>query len=447
MSIKKDIFAPLASGLGATRRAAMLLLVMMLTATTAWATDKTLSGSESYTAQNGDVLTGSTSGTVTIANDAKITLSDATITGGIVCAGMAEITLVGTNSVSNTLHSSAGIQIGSSGTTLTIKGNGSLNATGGSASAGIGLGRTWDANATGGSVVIEGGTVTASGGNGIGIGTVGNGKTAHMDGIIIKGGTVNARLGKGYIYNGSTATIGTLKIYDGIEKVDASAITEGVTYMHVDGNTETDVTASASTYFTITEDGDRRIIEKKDNTDYTITIADNSENGTIACAATTAKYGEKITITATPDFGYRLSRLVVKDAQNNDVASTGNSFFMPKSNVTVSVVFEQGVHGTTEFAWGYYGSGGFVNEATIYDGVTTVNLQLKGKSYNILKYEGNTYSKFLLDNNTYYANIPYAGGTGEFYKFGNPTNFEFPYDGETGYYDITMTDTDRKSVV
>lgn len=37
MSIKKNIFAPLASGLGATRRAAMLLLVMMLTTATAWA--------------------------------------------------------------------------------------------------------------------------------------------------------------------------------------------------------------------------------------------------------------------------------------------------------------------------------------------------------------------------------------------------------------------------
>ena len=37
MSIKKNIFAPLASRLGATRRAAMLLLVMMLTTATAWA--------------------------------------------------------------------------------------------------------------------------------------------------------------------------------------------------------------------------------------------------------------------------------------------------------------------------------------------------------------------------------------------------------------------------
>ena len=37
MGIKKNFFAPLASGLGATRRAAMLLLVMMLTTATAWA--------------------------------------------------------------------------------------------------------------------------------------------------------------------------------------------------------------------------------------------------------------------------------------------------------------------------------------------------------------------------------------------------------------------------
>ena len=130
MSIKKNFFAPWASGLGATRRAAMLLLVMMLTTATAWATDKTLSGSESYTAQDGDVLTGSTSGTVTIAADAKITLSDVTITGGIVCAGTAEITLVGTNSVSGATNK-AGIEIGGSGTTLTIRGEGSLSATGG----------------------------------------------------------------------------------------------------------------------------------------------------------------------------------------------------------------------------------------------------------------------------------------------------------------------------
>ncbi|UKK55291.1 beta strand repeat-containing protein [Prevotella communis] len=387
-----------------------------------------------FTVVDGNVLTGTTSHTVTIANGASITLNDATITGGIVCAGTAEITLVGTNSVSVSAYSKAGIQIGGSSTTLTIKGDGSLTATGGSQAAGIGLGRTWDDNATGGSVVIEGGNITASGGNGIGTGRVGNSKTATVGDIIIKGGTVNARLGSGYIYNGSTATIGAIKIYDTIDKVDASAITESVTYMHDD----TDVTASASTYFTIIEDGDRRIITPKVNTDYTITIAGNIEHGTIECTATTAKYGDKVTITATSDFGYRLSRLVVKDAQNKSVASTGNSFFMPKSNVTVSAVFEQGVHGTTEFAWGYNGSDGFVTEATIYDGVTTVNLQ-QGRTYQILKYDEYSYRKFLLDNDIYNVTIPYSGGTGTFTD-GNGTDFSVDYNGESGFYDVTMNE-------
>ncbi|MBQ4388194.1 MAG: hypothetical protein II822_11410 [Prevotella sp.] len=396
-----------------------------------------------FTAADGNILIGTTSHTVTIANNAKITLNNATITGGIVCDETAEITLVGENAVGVTsldgtlIYQTAGIQIGSSGTTLTIKGNGSLNATGGSASAGIGLGRTWDANATGGSIVIEGGTVTASGGNGIGTGTVGNEKTATIGDIVIKGGTVNARLGKGTINYGCTATIGAIKIYDTIDKVDASAITESVTYMHVENETETDVTASASTYFTIIEDGDRRTITLKDDTDYTITIVGNTEHGTIACTAATAKYGDKVTITATPDFGYRLSRLVVKDAQNNDVESTGNSFFMPKGNVTVSAVFEQGTHGTTEFAWGYFGPSGFVREASIYDGLTTVNLQ-QGQSYQILKYDESSYRKFLLDNDTYNATIPYSGGTGTF-TYGNGTNFNIN-SGESGFYDITMTD-------
>ena len=449
MGIKKNIFAPLVSGLGATRRAAMLLLMMMLTmAQTAGATDKTLSGSESYTAQDGDVLTGSTSGTVTIAGNANITLNNATITGGIVCEGSATITLAGTNSVTGA-YLKAGIQIGGSGTTLTIKGDGSLTANGGNQSAGIGLSRAWDVDATGGDIVIEGGNITATGNDyGAGIGTGvswgdSSAKTATIGNITIKGGTVRAiggtnqfnpgsGIGKGGAYSYGHAVVGTITIYDGIDMVDATSISESVTYMH----DNTDVTANASNYFTITEDGDHRIIVPKDDTDYTITIANDIEHGTLTGAAT-AKYMEKVTITATPALGYRFSRLVVKDAQNNDVESTGNSFFMPKSNVTVSAVFEQGVHGTTEFAWGYSGQESFVTEATIYDGVTTVELQ-QGKSYRIYKYDESSYRKFLLDNDTYYATIPYSGGTGTF-TYANGTNFNIN-SGELGFYDITMTD-------
>ena len=436
-----------------SRRAAVMLLVMMLTATTAWATDKTLSGSESYTAQDGDVLTGSTSGTVTIANNAKITLSDVTITGGIVCEGTAEITLVGTNSVTGASQK-AGIQVGGSGTTLTIKGDGSLTANGALHSAGIGLSRAWGVDATGGDIVIEGGNITATGdgmGAGIGTGVCWDGasdKTATLGNITIKGGTVRAiggtdngnGIGKGHAYSYGHAVVGTITIYDGIDLVDASSISDFANVVYMYG--ETNVTANKTDYFTITEDGDRRVIAPKDDTDYTITIANGIEHGSIACAAETAKYGDKVTITATPALGYIFSRLVVKDAQNNDVESTGNTFFMPRSNVTVSAVFEQGTHGTTEFAWGYY-EHGFVKEATIYDGVTTVELQQR-KSYRIVKYNNEySYRNFHLDNDVYAASIPYTGGTGVFPESSNATEFRVPYDGETGYYDITMTEADN----
>ena len=410
-----------------------------------------------FTVVDGNVLTGSTSHTVTIANGASITLNDATITGGIVCAGTAEITLVGTNSVTGASYK-AGIQVGGSGTTLTIKGNGSLTANGGDQSAGIGLSRAWNPanDVIGGDIIIEGGNITANGsvndkwGAGIGTGVI-KGGTAMLGTITIKGGSVKATggseangIGTGYTYGGCTNTIGTVTIYDGIDMVDASSIKNfnNVIYMHG----ETNVTANKIDYFTIIENGNRRVIAPKDDTDYTITIANGIEHGTLTGAAT-AKYMEKVTITATPALGYRFSRLVVKDAQDNDVASTGNSFFMPKSDVTVSAVFEQGTHGTTEFVWGYIGDyyNPFTLEATIYDGVTTVNLQ-QGKEYNIGKdyYEdepgmGYCDNTFRLDEDPYAEgrDIPYSGGTGSFMEggYGN-----FRLNGDAGFYDITMTD-------
>ena len=418
-----------------------------------------------FAAINNDVLTGSTSHTVTIANGASITLNDATITGGIVCAGTATITLVGTNSVTglsrntsdpNTnTYNSAGIQIGGEGTTLTIRGNGSLTATGGSQSAGIGvrsaLSTNNESDVSGGNIVIEGGNIVAQT-SGHGAAGIGTGCTleriSSIGTITIKGGTVTATggtdangIGNGDAYGeGGTSSVGTITFYDSIDLIDASSISDfgSVVYMHG----ETDVTASKTDYFAIVEDGDRRIIAPKDDTDYTITLADGIEHGTIT-GATTAKYMETVNITATPDFGYRLSNLVVKDADNNNVASTGNTFLMPKSNVTVSAVFEQGTHGTTEFAWSHYNPGQeFVPDATIYDGVTTVNLQ-KDLSYSISKYEEYSQSMFLLDNNTDAADIPYSGGIGTFSNLVNPTNFRLDGEATAGYYDITMTEADN----
>ena len=248
------------------------------------AADVTVTAEVAQSNADGDVLTGSVRHTVTITNGASITLSDATITGSIVCEGSATITLVGTNSVSGAMFK-AGIQIGGSGTTLTIKGDGSLTANGGSQSAGIGLSRIWkyDSNVTSGDIVIEGGTITATGGEwgaGIGTGIIkntnnDNSTSVQFGNVTIKGGTVTATggdsgdgIGKGYSYSGPAITFGTITIYDGIDKVDASSIKDFASVVYMSG--ETDITASKTDYFTIIENGDRRIIVKK----FTPTIAD-----------------------------------------------------------------------------------------------------------------------------------------------------------------------------
>ncbi len=402
-----------------------------------------------FNAIDGDVLTGSTSHTLTIADGASITLSGATITGGIVTGGSATITLVGTNSTTGAQYK-AGIQIGGSGTTLTINGDGTLTANGGTDAAGIGLNRAWNVteDVVGGNIVINGGTITANGGTGgagIGAGVTkdlnnSSSRKAIVGNITIAGGSVTAvggsnadGIGAGQNNFNATIQIGTVTIYDAIEMVDASSIKDfaSVVYMHGDDV----VTASKTDYFTISENGDRRIIVPKDDTDYTITIADGIEHGTLTVAAT-AKYMETVTVTATPAFGYRFVRLVVKDAQNNDVASTNNTFQMPKGGAIVSAEFALGSHGTTEFTWyDVYND----DCETIYDGVTTVSIQT-GSPYYFWKNDEDTELGFLLDNDdTREANIPYAGGTGEFYEAVG-TNFSIPNNGETGYYDITLTD-------
>ena len=301
------------------------------------------------------VYTGTISETVTLTDGANITLNNATITSGIVCEGSATITLVGTNSVTGIDYQSAGIQIGGSGTTLTIKGDGSLTANGGAQSAGIGLSRAWNpaGNVIGGDIVIEGGNITANGGSqwGAGIGTgviYGNGsaKTARIGNIIIKGGTLKATggsdsdgIGTGYTYYGCTNAIGTVTIYDGIDMVDASSIKDfgSVVYMHG----ETDVTDSKTDYFTITEDGDRRFIMQKDDTDYNVTIDADITGGTVTADKTTAKTGEFVALTVTPASGYGLQSLTVKNASDNDVSLSNRKFIMPKGDVTVSATFIQ----------------------------------------------------------------------------------------------------------
>lgn len=131
-----------------------------------------------FTAKNGQTLIGTLTGgrTITIAADATVTLQDVCINGtvsspGITCAGNATLILRGTNRVNAIRENYSGIQPGPEGTTLTIRGTGSLTASGMSYGAGIGSSK----NTKCGNIRIEGGTITASGG--IGAAGIGSGSS------------------------------------------------------------------------------------------------------------------------------------------------------------------------------------------------------------------------------------------------------------------------------
>ncbi len=221
-----------------------------------------------FIAVDGNILSGETNHTIHIADGATITLSGAIINGGIICDGSATITLVGENNVTGATNM-AGIQVGGLGTTLTIRGDGSLTATGNYSSAGIGLSYALDGDALGGDIVIESGNITAIGysqcGSGIGTGAVSH-ATARLGNITIKGGVVKTiggfdadGIGVGCVYtNESTNEVGTVTIYDDVDVVDASSIknAESIIYMHDD----IDVSVSKNDYFGIIENGKRKII-------------------------------------------------------------------------------------------------------------------------------------------------------------------------------------------
>lgn len=75
-------------------------------------------------------------------------------------------------------------------------------------------------------------------------------------------------------------------------------------------------------------------------TTYTIT-KETPENGTINVSADSLAAGKTFTVKATPNVGYELDTVTVKDASNNEIKpNTDGTYTMPASNVTVSATFK-----------------------------------------------------------------------------------------------------------
>ena len=164
---------------------------------------------EDYIAQDGDVLTGTTSYSIQIAADATITLSGVTITNyrksPIECLGNATINIEdgSVNRLMDTdetqTYGRPALAFGPSGTTLTINGNtGRLIANGGKFSPGIGCKASGVAY---GGLIINGGVISAHGNSSYtnGIGAVGTDDYhgSSCGDITINGGTINAAASDG----------------------------------------------------------------------------------------------------------------------------------------------------------------------------------------------------------------------------------------------------------
>ena len=179
---------------------------------------------------------------ISIADGATVTLKDVTINGtdsdsykwaGLTCAGDATIKLEGTNTVKGFWKYYPGVFV-PKGKTLTIKGSGSLNASNGSAA---GIGGCYTVASTSGipkdegscgTIVIEGGTITATGGMSAGIGC---GYGSDCDGVTITGGTVTATGGfmaAGIGSGGSNSVCGPISISGGTVTAEGGQYAAGV---------------------------------------------------------------------------------------------------------------------------------------------------------------------------------------------------------------------------
>ena len=170
---------------------------------------------------------------------------------GITCQNATIILDAGTtNNVKGFLDGNAGIHV-KPGCTLTIDGEGTLNASTNGGGAGIGCGYSDQSGSrNGGNIIINGGNITATGGNlGAGIGAGGRATigTITINGgtIVATGGSSAAGIGCGHTKNNSwKSTCGTITIANTVTSVTA---TKGSDAAHSIGKGENSNQATCGT--------------------------------------------------------------------------------------------------------------------------------------------------------------------------------------------------------
>ena len=309
---------------------------------------------EDYIAQDGDVLTGTTSYSIQIAADATITLSNVTITNWrkspIQCLGNATINIEdgSVNSLRDSDEDSnsygrPALAFGPSGTTLTINGNtGRLIAIGGRLSSAIGC---RDNRVAYGGLIINGGVISAHGNSSYtsGIGAVGadDSHGSSCGDITINGGTINVAASDGIgigaegsnscgaiTINGGTITSSAVrstaiggncsKVVINGGDINASTTTcvgigsSGVVY--IEGGT---IVASASDWEGVGISGDKGVLIRSSITSLTASKgpygANAIQGGTVYISANLNDVTEGNTRTLTPKASFEPESDLVQD--------------------------------------------------------------------------------------------------------------------------------------
>ena len=251
---------------------------------------------DNYEAKNGDVLTGTLSNAtynITIADGATVTLKDVNITrtsteqfAGITPLGDATIVLEGDNSVTGG-KLSAGIT-SAIGKTLTIKGTGTLTVTsnGQYGLPGAGIGSNYGAEC--GNIIIESGTINATGKySSPGIGATNNGKCGNIE---IKGGTVIATGGEGSAGIGTGVAGSNMSCQCGDITISGGTITAtGATYGTGigTGKTYSDSSTNICGDITITNAVKKVTAIKGNNSKNSIGVGGGEYGGTHSCGTIT----------------------------------------------------------------------------------------------------------------------------------------------------------------
>ena len=102
------------------------------------------------------------------------------------------------------------------------------------------------------------------------------------------------------------------------------------------GTFTTDVKDYVAADYVSKKVGDNYNVGKENN----INITEN-ENGVVTTDKITAVVGETVTITVTPNEGYKLSIVKVVDENNKAVEVTENTFVMPNSAVTITTTYTE----------------------------------------------------------------------------------------------------------